>query len=245
LVGAVVVVPVIFLLTGLLRALWGLRTTTGCGWGDALQALGVWFALSWVVTLACIRGLVRPQATFLRTPKRKEGEGPGTLWQALSSSKLETALAVLSLLAAAVIPFAALTPQTVVLSLLLVYQAAFYASAPWAGLTAEGVTMTEFREIYRRSAQNTGERPDQGVGVPVAARLTAGLAALAVLGVLFSTAQSAPPSRQVDLPPIGRVLRSSKVAPSPSSPATAAPSAAPSAGPSTRATASPQPSPTS
>jgi len=216
LVGAVVVVPVLFLLTGLLRAFWGLRATTGCGWGDALRALGVWFALSWVVTLACVRGLVRPEATFLRTPKRKEGEGAGTLWEAISAAKLETALAVLSLLAALVIPFVTLTPQAIVLSLLLLYQAAFYAAAPWAGLAAEGVTLTEFREIYRRSSQTTGERPNPGSSIPMPARLVAGVAGLAVLGVLFATAQTTPPApRPSDLPPLGRVLGASTHAPSP------------------------------
>ncbi len=216
LVGAVVVVPVLFLLTGLLRAFWGLRATTGCGWGDALRALGVWFALSWVVTLACIRGLVRPQATFLRTPKRKEGEDARTVWEAISYAKLESALAVLSLVAALVIPFASLTPQTIVLALLLLYQAGFYASAPWANLAAEGVTLTEFREIYRRSSQSTGDRPDAGSRLPTAASLTAGLAGLVVFGVLFATAQSSPtPPGQTDLPPIGKVLGASAVTPSP------------------------------
>ena len=232
LLGAVVVVPIIFLGTGLLRALWGLRATTGCRLGDAFRALAVWFALSWVVTLACFRGLVRPQATFLRTPKRKEGDGPGTLWQAISAAKLESALAVLSLAAALVIPFAALTPQTVLLSLLLLYQAAFYASAPWAGMAAEGVSLTEFREIYKRSAQTTGERPDAGSVIPVPARLAGGLAALAVVGVLFGIAQPAAPPRQADLPPIGQVLGATSPTPSSPSPAgSPAPSAPPSASP--------------
>src|SRR5207249_2260472 len=97
LVGAVIAVPVVFLLTGLLRALWGLRETSGTNARTALRALGVWFALSWVVTLACMRGLVRPKAVFLRTPKRKEG-GQGTLLQALSASKVESGLAILGIL---------------------------------------------------------------------------------------------------------------------------------------------------
>src|SRR5438067_6022590 len=93
LLGAIIVVPPLFLGIGLLRALWGLRATTRCSLPDAVRALGIWFALSWVVTLACIRGLVRPQAAFLRTPKQKEGVG--TLAQALNSCKVETALAAL------------------------------------------------------------------------------------------------------------------------------------------------------
>ena len=223
LVGAVVVVPPLFLAIGLLRAFWGLRSTTRCGWGDALRALGVWFALSWVVTMACARGLIRRQAAFLRTPKREAGAS--TLGQALSSCKVETALAVLCLAGAVVIPISALTPATAVLALLLLYQAAFYASAPWAGLAAEGVTLTEFRRTYKQSAQNTGERPDAGGGVPMPARVAAGVLALAFVGLLFATAQSGPPPAQTDLPPVGKVAGETKKAPPFATPAPVTPAA--------------------
>src|SRR5207249_10809958 len=35
-----------------LRGLWALRRAERCSWGDALRALAIWFALSWVDTLA-------------------------------------------------------------------------------------------------------------------------------------------------------------------------------------------------
>jgi cellulose synthase/poly-beta-1,6-N-acetylglucosamine synthase-like glycosyltransferase len=216
LVGAVIVVPLLFLFTGLLRALWGLRSTTRCGWGDAVRALGVWLALSWVVTLACVRGLLRPKAAFLRTPKRKEGVG--TLWQALSSAKVETAVAALSLGAAAVTIVSAPSAAGLVLALLLVYQAAFYLTAPWASLATEGVTLTEFRRIYKRSAQSTGERPGAGASLPVPVRAAAVLLALAFLGLLFATAQPARPAPQADLPPVGQVAGKTKLAPTPALP---------------------------
>jgi cellulose synthase/poly-beta-1,6-N-acetylglucosamine synthase-like glycosyltransferase len=241
LVGAVVVVPPLFLFTGLLRVLWGLRSTTGCGWRDALRALGVWLALSWVVALACMRGLVRSKAAFLRTPKRKEGTS--TLGQALSSCKVESALAAASLIGAILIPLSALSPATAVLSLLLLYQAAFYASAPWASLAAEGVTLTEFRKIYKRSSQNTGDRPDAGIGVPLPVRAAAALAAVAVVGLLFSTAQPAPPPRQQDLPKLGQVAGAKKLAPTP--PTIPSPAAAPSPSANGRNSRSPAPSPSS
>jgi hypothetical protein len=235
LVGAVIAVPLVFLMTGLLRALWGLRQTTGCDAKTAFRALGVWFALSWVVTLACVRGLFRPRAVFLRTPKVKEG-GQGTLLQALSFSKVESALAVLSLCAAVLMVVSALSPATVVLALLLLYQAAFYASAPFASLAAEGVTLTEFRRIYRESAQTTGDRPGAPVGVPAPVRLAAGLVAVAIIGVLFFNARPAGPARQVDLPPVGRTVGNQ---PKPL-PATA-PTSSPAPSPVTSPAASPSP----
>src|SRR5437879_7642613 len=52
LTAAVLAIPLAFAAPGLTRALWAMRATTGCTAGDALRALRVWFALSWVVTLA-------------------------------------------------------------------------------------------------------------------------------------------------------------------------------------------------
>src|SRR5581483_10574488 len=109
--------------------------------------------------------------------------------------KVETALAALSLLAAIVIPFAALSPATLVLAALLVYQAVFYAAAPWAALAAEGITLTEFRRIYKRSSQSTGDRPAAAGGLPPTARVAAAVVAVAIIGILFSTAQSGPPAQ--------------------------------------------------
>src|ERR1017187_3966129 len=95
--GTVLVVPVTFLMTGILRALWALRRTTHCTWGDAVRALRVWFALSWVVALACVRGLVKQGAAFLRTPKVMEGSG--TIWRALRQSLAESFIALIAVLA--------------------------------------------------------------------------------------------------------------------------------------------------
>ncbi|HEX6350896.1 MAG TPA: glycosyltransferase [Candidatus Dormibacteraeota bacterium] len=231
LVGAVVVVPPLFLGVGLLRALWGVRASTRCSIPDAVRALGVWVALSWVVTLACLRGLVRPKAAFLRTPKQEDGAS--SLLQALNSCRVEVALALLCVIAAVVIPLSALTPATLVLAALLLYQAAFYASAPWASLAAEGITLTEFRKIYKQSAQNTGDRPQVGGGVPLVARAAAALGAVALLGILFGTAQSGPAPQTTELPPIGKVAGEHKKAPpqAPAPVATAAPTAEPSTSP--------------
>jgi len=247
LVGAVVVVPLLFLVTGLLRAFWGLRRTTGCGWRNALGALGIWFALSWVVTLACLRGLVHPRAAFLRTPKVEEGES--SIRVALSSCKAETALAALSLLGAIVIAFSIVSPATIVLAVLLLYQAAFYASAPWVSLASAGVKLTDFRRSYMRSAQNTGERPPGAPGrIAEASAWALVSVAFAALVLLFATAKPAPPT-QPDLPEFGQFAGATARRPAPSAPGaqpatTAVPTTTPSAGPGAAPSPAPSPVPT-
>src|SRR2546423_8808892 len=89
--GVALGLPVAFLATGLVRAVWAMKLRTRCSWRDAIAGLQVWFALSWVVTLACLRGLVRFHTTFLRTPKVKEGEGSALT--AVRSAQVETLLA--------------------------------------------------------------------------------------------------------------------------------------------------------
>src|SRR5205814_9758376 len=90
--GVALGLPVAFLATGLLRAVWAMKLTTRSTWRDALAGLQVWFALSWVVTLACLRGLVKFHAAFLRTPKSKDDE-PSVV-KAFRSAQIETLLAV-------------------------------------------------------------------------------------------------------------------------------------------------------
>ena len=59
--GVVLAVPLVFLLTGVGRAVWGPHALCRCSWGDATRALRIWFALSWVVT-ACVHGLLTRSA---------------------------------------------------------------------------------------------------------------------------------------------------------------------------------------
>src|SRR5438477_10904 len=105
LTGPILIVPLAFLVTGVLRGLWALRRAERCSWGDALHALGIWFALSWVVTLAVVRGLLSREAAFLRTPKQKATGN--RLWPAVRSSAVESTLALLALVGAIVMLLAA------------------------------------------------------------------------------------------------------------------------------------------
>lgn len=238
--GTVLVIPVVFLVTGLLRGLWALRRTTGCGWGDAVRALRIWFALSWVVSLACVRGLVRRGAAFLRTPKAKEGTS--TLRRALRYSLAETMIAATTALAVTAMLLRAPSLSTALLGLLLLFEAFIYISAPWASAAAERITMTPARRVFLRSAQNTGERPS---AAPVLTAMGAGgvaAVAIALLVAALGAAPSTAPPRNVtpSLPQLGAIAG----AQTPSPAATPSGSPSPSTTPSTTPTATPSATPT-
>lgn len=194
--GAALAVPLAFLVTGVLRAVWAIRATSGCGWRDAFNALRVWFALSWVVALACVGGLVTEKPAFLRTPKRQEGQG--TLLRALRSSRTEALAALLSVLGAAAMVVRAPSWAAAALAVLLLFQAFLYSNAVWASMAAEGIKLTPTREAYRRSAQSSGEWPERAgrlLAIPAAA------GAVAVV-VLVLAALSAPTSGPQANPPL-------------------------------------------
>ena len=88
--GPLLLLPLAFWMTSLLRALWGLRATRRCTWLEAFSAVGIMWSLGWVVTLASVQGLVRKRGVFLRTPK----EGRTHLLQVLRSTTVETVLAI-------------------------------------------------------------------------------------------------------------------------------------------------------
>jgi len=248
--GAVLVIPLLFLIFGLLRAVWAMRRSGQLTWGDAVRALRVWFALSWTVALADIRGLLALKATFLRTPKRRGGLSG---WrQALRAARPETSLAVAAVAAAGAMEVRALSVTTSLLAVLLLFQAAVYLSAPWASLATEGIQLTPLRRIYLRSAQNSG-----GLVVETrssAAILPVGLALAATAGLIVAFAATSPtapapfgggPTTPVKAAPsLPAVLTSPSPSPSAKSSPSASPTPSPSASPSVSASPSPSPTPT-
>jgi cellulose synthase/poly-beta-1,6-N-acetylglucosamine synthase-like glycosyltransferase len=201
-IGPLALVPVLFLLTGVGRALWAIRATAHCSLGDSIRALRVWFALSWVVSLACLRGLIRREAAFLRTPKRKEGR---SVWQAIMASRAESAIAGLSLAAAIVLLLSVVSVGTVALAVLLVWIAAVYSSAPWASFAAEGIRLTPLRRAYRRSSQSTGDWPETRMPTALAVALPVALIGLLAAALLAATPPAPPqPAPPPDLPQIGQ-----------------------------------------
>src|SRR5450756_608456 len=65
LTGLGVVLPIVFIVLNLVRYLWALRAATGASPALALAALRVNLSLSWVVALACLRGLTQERGVFL------------------------------------------------------------------------------------------------------------------------------------------------------------------------------------
>ncbi len=236
--GAAIVVPLTFLVTGLGRALWAMKAATRCTWRDAVGALRVWFALSWVVAMACLSGVAGARTAFLRTPKRREGEP--RLVDAVRASALETTVAVAGILAAIVMFVRAPGVATGALAILLLFQAFVYSNATWAGAAAEGIKLTPERRAYLRSPQSTGDWPAQSVG-PGLALSVAAIAAVVLGGALLA----APPARPATQVPAVAQPRGGSVlggqAPAAGA-ATAAPSASPASSPSP--TSRPTPSPT-
>jgi len=232
--GIILGLPIAFLGTGLLRAVWAMKLKTRCTWRDAIGGLQVWFALSWVVTLACVRGLLRFQTAFLRTPKEKDGEA--TWFQALRSAQVEVLLAGVGFVAAVAMLVRAPSVSTGALSFLLFFQASVYANAVWASASAEGIHLTPLRRAYRRSAQNTGARPSYGaqlLSVPVVALLV-----VFVFVLLASVAAPPAPDTAPSNPLPVKQLQASpspKQSPSPSSSPPSSPSSSPSSAPSASA----------
>jgi hypothetical protein len=87
-----VLLPAALIVSGLLRAMWALRTTTRIGAARAARAFANWLSLSWTVSLACLQALLRSEMVFMRTPKTSED--PLRI-DALRMAKAETLLALL------------------------------------------------------------------------------------------------------------------------------------------------------
>lgn len=128
-VGAVLFVPPIFLMFSIARFLWALRVRERCTAGQAASALAVLLGLTWVVTLACLRGLVSRQGVFLRTPKQGSVARVG---DTLAIVGWETALGLLCFACAVALllrePLRIVSGQTIVIVLLL-WQSTIYMSA--------------------------------------------------------------------------------------------------------------------
>src|SRR5438477_9840117 len=235
LTGPILVVPLAFLITGVLRGLWALRRAERCSWSDAFRALAIWFALSWVDTLAVVRGLLSGQAAFLRTPKQKEGGN--RLWPAIRSSAIESLLAILALVGAVVMLITAPAIATAILAVMLLFEAWIFGSAPWASLAAEGVQLTPYRQIYGRSAQNTGDRPERPSRAGIVPGALAVVVAVVLAYGLLNAPVERPPSAQSDLPTIGKITQ--KQLPLTGPTPTATPTPTTSATPSSSASATP------
>jgi len=222
-----------------MRAVWAMKVKTRCTWRDAIAGMQVWFALSWVVSLACLRGLIHFHTAFLRTPKSREGES--SILRALRSAQMEAVLAAAGIGAALAMLLRVPSIATGALALLLLFQAVVYANGPWAGAAAEGIHLTPMRRAYRSSAQSTGRWPSRG-SETLAMSAAVGAIVLVMMVLLSLATPPAPPEPQ-PAAPAALSSPSPRHSPSPSPSSSPSPSGSPSASPSGSPRGSPSASP--
>ena len=118
--------PVVLIVLNLIRYLWALRATTGASPALALAALRINLSLSWVIALACFRGLTEERGVFLRTPKFAGAPAIRELRLVWVETLIGAVAVVLMALAIARAGFA---PVGLVLAALLAWAALIYGSA--------------------------------------------------------------------------------------------------------------------
>ncbi|MDP1818872.1 MAG: glycosyltransferase [Acidimicrobiales bacterium] len=190
LTGALVLVPVALIGAGLLRALWALRVLTGVGLRRSVLAFATWLSLSWTTALACIRGLVRRDGVFLRTPKWHPG---GRLIEALRETRVETAFAAIL---AAIAVTVALHGGRAPLAGVAAWQALVFTCSPYMAWLNQ---RTELSARLARRARTEDRRDRVSAVAPFAIRTaTAGLVSAAVLAIFIVGGNDNSP-RQADV----------------------------------------------
>jgi cellulose synthase/poly-beta-1,6-N-acetylglucosamine synthase-like glycosyltransferase/ketosteroid isomerase-like protein len=189
LAGAVLVVPFLFVFMGVSRFLWALRRRLSCTLGEAASAFTILLSLTWVVTLACVLGLVKQRGVFLRTPKRRTGTDRWHLWRIVSQ---ETVLAGLCFAAALALctrlPYA---PYAWLMVGLLLWQGVIYSSAIRANVWSSASESRLAHPEYLTSGRTTGRRFSSMVTDRRVARWLLGGSAAAAL-IFFLAVQFAP-----------------------------------------------------
>lgn len=118
-------IPVISIITGVLRVAWALRLTTGCSWRSGLGAFMCMLALSWTVAQACLAALWNDKGTFLRTPKYGL---ESDLTRALKATAWETTLGILLVASITLVLNERTNREGVLLAILLAWHAIIYLS---------------------------------------------------------------------------------------------------------------------
>lgn len=121
------IIPAVFLITGLWRFLWVLRNALNLSLKSALNAMVNFFSLGWAVTLGSIQGLIQKQGVFLRTPKVKSKL---KFLNAISATQSELLIGLICLIAA--LMFVILRHNILIFALgtMLVWEGGLFMSAP-------------------------------------------------------------------------------------------------------------------
>jgi cellulose synthase/poly-beta-1,6-N-acetylglucosamine synthase-like glycosyltransferase len=159
-IGPTVLLPAALLASGLTRATWALRSRTHISFKRAVLAFANWLSLSWTVALACLQGLTRSEGTFLRTPKVTSFN---RLRSAIRAARAESILA--GALLAADAALLAVTHPSVLLVVLLAWQASVYLSSPAMSLLNQRSQLTP--ELERRARSEARRERLQAVLKPI------------------------------------------------------------------------------
>ena len=127
LTDTVLIIPAVFLVLHIMRFLWVLRNRLRVSLGMAIATMYNFFSLGWVVTLACIQGLVQREGVFLRTPKATKSS---KAWHAIQVTQWETAISVTSVLVGILAFGFDRNWRTFALCILLIWQGSLYLAAP-------------------------------------------------------------------------------------------------------------------
>ena len=181
LTGFFLAVPVMLLLSGLLRAVWALRVRLKARWSDAAAVMALQLSLVWAVALACAQGLSRREGAFLRTPKFGERE---SLLEALQAARAETVLAALLTSAAGIAAIDIGGLDGAFMSVLAAWGAIVFSSALPTALAAgryrpDSPTLQDRRRLERHRRDQL-LRPSR---LSVATAVAAAMLAIVVPGV--------------------------------------------------------------
>jgi len=195
LAGVIAVVPLVFLILGLGRFLWTLRYRLKLTWIQASLAMGSFFSLSWVVTLASIQGLIQPRGVFLRTAKSKTDSN---FTRALVVTQWETGIGIACGLTGLALAISKPPFEGWLTVIFLAWQTCLYLAAPAYSLLSE-------RGIKPIRVTSAGDIDGKVIPETQAARWSLALVSLLLLGfLLFSL-----------LPPPAETPIYAKLAPAP------------------------------
>lgn len=152
-------------------------------------------SLTWVVTLACVLGLIKREGAFLRTPKKRGTADP---WHAARIVSHETILAGLCVVAAVALAWnLPPSPATTVMIGLLVWQTVVYAAAPVSSLWSFRSEARASHPAYAAaSSRTTGLRVSSMIADRLLARGAFG-AALALFALFYFAVTLAPEREQL------------------------------------------------
>jgi cellulose synthase/poly-beta-1,6-N-acetylglucosamine synthase-like glycosyltransferase len=191
---AVLFVPFLFVFVGFSRFLWALRVRLRCGLARAVSAFTILLGLTWVVTVACVLGLVKKQGVFLRTPKKRSAVDR---WHAIRIVSREMGLMVLCLGAAGLLlATSPPAPHVGVMAGLLLWQSLIYLSAGVSSFWGRRSEMRVLHPGYLISPRTTGQRFSSMITDRRVAWGVTGIVALGAL-VFYLAASLAPEEERI------------------------------------------------